>query len=299
MRCKLLLILLAISALAILSAPGAWTNQGAALCTAATYADLPAGEDDGTLCTVDADNSAWRYNVALGLWMPPDIQPAAAFIDYDGSVLPADAAPAWTRTISGGAGCSEASDGSVLTVTDASAGCNIGYQIRDLDDIVFTKNVVVLMRTRVTDQDAGAEVPSRWELGLHPGDGATYQSAVIGISGQTSKDNETNAQEWQDTTEVVGAEPSYSAKPSDWNVFYIAWFKDEKRFKWGVLGKARMGDEVWGGTFTMGTNWRLGNACPCTYAVKFTAGGLGSSYGAVYGPTVTAEVDWLKVANFD
>ena len=150
MRTFVFLLALLLSGPAL--AAGTWTNQGA--CTAASYAALPAADDD-SLCTASDTGLIWRYSSAAALWLPPDVHPSALLVDYDGSVLPSDDDPAWTA--GSVAPATAEIVGGELVFTDSNAAGYFFYKHTDLVNYVNTNNVGMIGCMRVTAQSATAD----------------------------------------------------------------------------------------------------------------------------------------------
>jgi hypothetical protein len=266
----------------------------AAPCTAATHAALPAAQPDGTLCTVSADSSAWRYNATTGQWLMPDVQPTALISRYEGDVLPALAAPAWTKS-ENDPGQSESTDGDILTVVDTSGSGSIGYQLRDAH-FATDENILLMARLRVTAQDVAAHKPARVMLGMLPGDG-TANGASVAIAGATALSG-AGSQYWGDITRLHSAAPSYSVDNAAWQTYYLLYRAATGRFEYGVLGVSGAMGSVNISETLMAKDWDSCSLASCTFSVRFALGGVGTSYGADYTPTATVEFDWVMVGNF-
>ena len=158
--------------------------SGTTIVTEATYADLiTAG------CTTQGDigytedlDLYWICNDTTGLWLPPDVQPAALFADYDGTALPTASAPAWSAQ-GGGSG---AVAGGELTITGA-----VRYYITDAS-FSAANNLAILVRAKVTTQSASGS-PVNAYLAMRPGNlGGWIGIPMLAFAGHASLSHETN-----------------------------------------------------------------------------------------------------------
>lgn len=164
MRTKLALLLAALAlslvlAGAVVTPPRGGDSGG--ISTYDDYASLPSGAAGDTAQVTDT-GLVWVYNSATGYWLPPDVQPSSLIADYDCSVLPTAATPAWAS-----AGAEDASvSGGVLTIVDDGGS----YRTFNLTSasIASTGNVGMLVRARVTSQDISTDA-ARAFFGVRPG----------------------------------------------------------------------------------------------------------------------------------
>jgi hypothetical protein len=248
----------------------------AAVCTAADYASLPSGEDDGTICEALDTGLAWMYDTATGVWLPPGINPSALLADYEGTVLPTAATPAWTKL--GTSSCAVAAG--VLTCTDTDND-RAFFGITDAANIVSTKSSAIIVRMKVTAIDAGA--------------GNEYRASLeLGAAAAAGKGNARFALAYGATLGAAGAYLPVAASLADstiydagmptnngWQTYYLIYDATRHGYRFGVLG--------------YGDIWRL--AYGHTNASWVTNGSYGFGDSSEAG-TCTYEVDWAKAFNF-
>lgn len=287
MHRRLALLLLALAALLLLQGQDIYRppRPSAAACTAASYAALPAGQPDGTLCEVTGDGTSWRYDDTTALWLPPDVNPSSLILDYDGSAVPAGAG--WTEVKTGT--CTSASDGNELTLDDKADG-QIMYCYQDAANLTAAKNVLMLFRAKVTAQEASANL----------------QKVIFGQSLDTSGYTACASLAYGTATSAAdnfmsgpcgSAQPAYAVGNSPDNAVYRTYYMIRRAtpqtITFGVLGDRvpiwSLGSPGQIGSDVVGTAFRS----PCNIANAIAFGGQG-----VAARTATSVWDWVKVANF-
>jgi hypothetical protein len=208
---------------------------GVTITTEATYSDLVTAGciTDGDIGYTEDQDLYWVCNTATGLWLPPDVQPASIdIVDYTADALPADATPAWTRTLSG-SDQSEAVSGGALTNTDGGNGY-IYYTLAS-DSIVSTNNVAVLARMKLTATDATTST-LKCLLAIHTSGGyvGTY-SFSLGMSG--------DALSRANAIAPLGASYTYSDTSSSpdnaaYQWYMVKWNATAKTYSFMSLGHA-------------------------------------------------------------
>lgn len=251
-------------------------SGGTTITEAAGYSNFAAGSDgDVGLDTVS--NTYYKYNDTLGLWMPPDVQPTALSIDFDGSDVPAGAtfgATAWSSDGTEDA----ASDGSVLTITDDGGSWRL-FQGAD-GDILNTNNVGVVARVQVASENTTV-VGFKCMLALRPSSEKIGALCMAGGSDGVGGD----AQIFPFTTAAGGSlsgAPTYSADNSAYQIYYIFWNKTTKKYTMGVLGDR-------------GCEYKLDTGVFTTNYISASSVAFGTYHGAAQ---CTFDIDYLKVFTF-
>lgn len=229
---RLLRYLLAALALTLLTGQEVYhppRPSGAAACTAANYAALPGGQPEGALCEALDTGEVWRYSAVAALWLPPEMAPAAMISDYDGSVLPTLATPAWTEYYGAEAA---AVAGGILTITDDSASdCRI-YSLTD-SNFVSTNNIAVIVRQRLVSQDTSGG--SGWEsnVGLRP---SSLEGGNFSIAKGAALSNTSNIQLWSTGNGAWLEECVYPLDNATWLTYMFTYDATTKNYSLYVLG---------------------------------------------------------------
>lgn len=243
-------------------------------CTAANYASLPAGEDDGTICQATDTGLAWAYDTTTGLWLPPGVNPSSLVVDYTGAALPPASTPAWTKTGTESASVS----GGILTISDAGAS-TCYFSLVDATNFTTASNIVYLMRARVTAQAAGTDGYKVF-MSIRAGTVALLAQAYAATIGAAANVQPANSSGGTVTSAAYTV--SMAASNANWNDYILIHYATG-RWAWGVLGGALDSyDKV---AFGGGTSYHTDKS------VMF------GSYSSA-GTGITVEYDWIKVANF-
>lgn len=191
-----------------------------------TYADFVAGTD-GDIGKTTSDGRYWVFNGATGLWLQPEVQPLALEVDYDGSVVPTAAVPAWTSD--GGIGSS--SDGDILTINDNSGA---GYQVYKIidGDLLSAGNCGVIMRARVLSQSP-ATIGYKAMLALRAGSlNAGAIAIAYGASGGASNNLQAISTAFGNP---IGTASDVSPDNTQWQDYFIYYFADQNKYVMGAL----------------------------------------------------------------
>lgn len=257
---------------------GGGAGSGVEITSAANFAALiTAGGNDGDLMKDEATGLYYTYNATLGLPMPPDVQPTALSIDFDGSDVPAGAtfgAAAWSSD-----GTEDASsDGSVLTITDDGASWKL-FQASDAD-FLNTNNIGVIARVQISSENATA-TGFKCLLAIRPSNekiGALcLAGGADGIGGA--------GQIFPFSTAAGGSltgVPTYSADNSEYQLYCIFWNKTNKKYTMGVLGDP-------------GCLYQLDTAAFATNYINSSSLAFGTYHGAAQ---CTPVCDYIKAFKF-
>lgn len=257
---------------------GTWSNAGGTT-TYANYAALPAAPADGTIGHCLDTNTVWKYCSAAGLWLPPWMQPAALLVDYAAAALPEASTPAWTK----GGTSSSAVAGGELTITDTGASyCE--YTLIDLVNFINTKNCAMVVRLKITSEDAVADhvkayigfakpkdVSSSCLLGFATGDAVGTGRGNLAMGPYNSGGPNV----------IASMAGSYDIDNTAYGWYYLSYLTSSDTYVGGILGS--------GNTFSQWAGW--GSAASIGQGV--------AAFGAFStARSVTIVISNLKVFNF-
>lgn len=201
-------------------------------CTAASYSALPAGQPDGKLCRETTYGGSFVYDSSTAVWYPADSEPVALIADYDGSVLPTAAVPAWTKG-TGGAAVTEATDGSVLTITDSDAGSYLYYTLASVS-LSTASNMGMLARIQI---DASSADVQGWKFsfGFRPN---PIAEVAVGVATEGLADVHNLAPHLASSGAPLFIAVNRSDGPDNRNYqwYLVTYHKDTKVYHIRVLG---------------------------------------------------------------
>lgn len=206
---------------------GEWSNEGGGVAEYAGVDNFPAGSE-GLVVKDSNSGQYFQYNMAVGMYLPPTVQPSAVLKSLDGSDTPANQDADWT--VDGTE--SITSDGSEITVADTGGSWALN-ELVDAVNIVSTKNIGVILSAKVTAENTTA---SGWKafLGFKPSAGKAPCLSIAGGADGLGGAAQVYPMSTAAGGSVVGV-PTYSPDNSAYHDYFVFYFKDTDTALMGAL----------------------------------------------------------------